>query len=240
MTTCCVFDCDGTLLSKPGIDEAIREFIIDRWQSALPIQCIQNVRHTMEREVKGMNLSVGDEEGRRRFYRDFNTSLFRHLGIEADFEDADALFRALHDLRFRLFPETLATLETLEERGCILGVASNWTYLLPRVLRETGIADRFAFVYSSFDLGVEKPDPAFFENVRKNIGVFDHLYYIGDSLENDALPADRAGFHAVLVDRSGAVGQGFTGRVLRSLAELPALLVEENIGENHSPKIINR
>ena len=54
----------------------------------------------------------------------------------------------------------------------------------------------------SDDIGVHKPDPAFFATVADVAGVEPaRLAYVGDRVDNDIVPARRAGMRAVLVRR---------------------------------------
>ncbi len=54
----------------------------------------------------------------------------------------------------------------------------------------------------SASLGVRKPDPAFFEHVVELAGFpAPEVAYVGDRVDNDVLPAARAGLVAVHVRR---------------------------------------
>ena len=84
----------------------------------------------------------------------------------------------------------------------------------------------------SDELGVEKPDPAFFSAVVVACGVEPaRIAYVGDRLDNDVIPAGRAGMRTVLL-RRGPWGYLHVRRheaaradiVTDSLAGLPQLL----------------
>jgi FMN phosphatase YigB (HAD superfamily) len=83
-------------------------------------------------------------------------------------------------------------------------------------------------VTSSDDIGVRKPDPAFFERLVELAGVeAGELAYVGDRVDNDVLPALAAGLVAIHLRRGPwgllqATPAGVTA--IRSLAELPAAL----------------
>lgn len=85
---------------------------------------------------------------------------------------------------------------------------------------------------TSDELGVEKPDPAFFAAVLARIGVSDAsaVLYVGDRVDNDVLPASDAGLATCWLTR-GPWGQlqempddVEPDLVLEGLAELPTLL----------------
>ena len=112
------------------------------------------------------------------------------------------------------------------ELGLRVGIVGNQTEALERWAREAALpAD---VVSSSASLGVRKPDPRFFEQIRELAGCrFDELAYVGDRVDNDVLPALAAGIVAVHV-RRGPWGrlQKAPARALTidSLDELPDAL----------------
>jgi FMN phosphatase YigB (HAD superfamily) len=85
---------------------------------------------------------------------------------------------------------------------------------------------------TSDELGVEKPDPAFFAAVLDRLGIDDpsRVLYVGDRVDNDVLPAVAAGMATCWVTR-GPWGQlqelpedVEPDLVLEGLGELPELL----------------
>ncbi len=58
------------------------------------------------------------------------------------------------------------------------------------------------WVTTSAGWGVAKPDPAFFVRVASEVGAApEHIAYVGDRVDNDVLPARRAGMLAVHLRR---------------------------------------
>lgn len=105
----------------------------------------------------------------------------------------------------RLFPETRAALGRARRAGAVIGVLSNYSFLLAPTLRELGIDDLFDFVVVSGPEGVAKPDPEIFAIARRRAGVGEGpIAHIGDSHPEDYVGAERAGFRPVLLDRAGA------------------------------------
>jgi len=96
---------------------------------------------------------------------------------------------------------------------------------------------------TSDELGVEKPDPAFFAAVLARLGVDDpsRVLYVGDRVDNDVLPASEAGLATCWLTR-GPWGQLQElpedlepDLVLEGLGELPELIAswrEEAQGED--------
>jgi HAD superfamily hydrolase (TIGR01549 family) len=85
---------------------------------------------------------------------------------------------------------------------------------------------------TSDELGLEKPDPAFFAAVLARIGVSDAsaVLYVGDRVDNDVLPASDAGLATCWLTRGpwgqlqGMPDDVEPDLVLEGLAELPTLL----------------
>lgn len=105
----------------------------------------------------------------------------------------------------QLFPEIRGALERARRAGAVVGVLSNYSFLLEETLRELDVDDLFDFKVVSGLEGVAKPDPQIFAIARRRSGVGDDpIAHIGDSHPEDYIGAERAGFRAVLLDRSGA------------------------------------
>jgi FMN phosphatase YigB (HAD superfamily) len=101
----------------------------------------------------------------------------------------------------------------------MVGIVGNQTAALERWAREVGFpAD---VISSSASLGVAKPSPAFFSRVVDLAGCEPaSVAYVGDRVDNDVLPAARAGLVAVHVRR------GPWGRLQSSPPEA-ALVVDD-------------
>ena len=136
------------------------------------------------------------------------------LGVErpvADFEAEE------------FYPDALPCLAGLRLRGLRVGVVGNTPESFEDVIR--GHAD---FVGSSARWGVEKPAPEFFERIVAEAGAApEQIAYVGDRVDNDVLPALRAGMVAVHL-RRGPWGylHDPPPEALRasSLAEVPGVL----------------
>jgi FMN phosphatase YigB (HAD superfamily) len=93
---------------------------------------------------------------------------------------------------------------------------------------EDVVRDYLDFVGSSERWGVEKPAPGFFERVVAEAGCpADEIAYVGDRVDNDVLPAKRAGMVAVHIRRGpwGVLHDASEADVqIESLAQLPAAL----------------
>jgi HAD superfamily hydrolase (TIGR01549 family) len=125
-----------------------------------------------------------------------HNELWRHLGIERP----DGWW---HELRYELgdlYPDAVPCLEAVRRLGLRVGIVGNQTTALEQWARDAALtAD---VISSSASLGVRKPDPAFFERIVELAGCRpEEVAYVGDRVDNDVIPAARAGLMAVHVRR---------------------------------------
>lgn len=166
------------------------------------------------------------KQSERLWWFDIVHNVFYRVGMFDRFDDFfDDVFAAFEDPAcWRLFPETVATLEQLKAQEIELGIVSNFDSRLFAVLRGLGIADFFDTVTISSLAHAAKPAPRIFRvALDKHALDPEEALHVGDSLRDDVEGAAQAGLHAVLLDRQGRHRE--TGiRVIRSLGEIPALL----------------
>lgn len=146
-----------------------------------------------------------------------------HLGIEQPSSDLMAGILDLQDRRrYVLFDDALPTLAALRERGYRLGIISNFTWRLPEIAEELGLAPYLEHVVVSARVGYRKPHLQIF---RRALAAFevapDQALLVGDSPLVDVEGARRAGMSGVLLNRSGThAGYEPTVRDLSALLEL--------------------
>lgn len=137
-----------------------------------------------------------------------------------------------------LYPDAVPALKSLRAAGYRLGISGNQPEGAVAQVEALGLP--VDLVASSTAWGVHKPDPAFFVRIGTEIGLpMDEIAYVGDRLDNDVLPAQRAGMTGVFI-RRGPWGYLHAGwPELRDvpwridmLTELPALLALMNKGDS--------
>ena len=90
------------------------------------------------------------------------------------------------------YPDAIPCLQTLADHGFMLGLAGNQPAGAEAWLHRLCLP--VAFIASSVRWGVEKPSSEFFDRVVVGSQVrADQIAYVGDRLDNDVLPARRAG-----------------------------------------------
>jgi putative hydrolase of the HAD superfamily len=146
----------------------------------------------------------------------------------------DALAEALGErfarerrARHEVFPDAAEALSALAV-DYALGLVTNGASCLQREkLAASGLADQFAVVVVSAEVGAGKPDAAVFRSALAQLDcAAEHAVMVGDSLAKDVHGARSAGLHAVWLNRSGRRDPGVPDDVpqIATLADLPAVL----------------
>jgi phosphoglycolate phosphatase len=144
-----------------------------------------------------------------------------------------ALANAMHDAPLavdsRLYPDTLATLDTLKHAGYKLVCVTNKSeeFTLP-LLKALGIHGHFHLVLSGDSLPARKPDPLPLLHAAEQFELHvSECCMVGDS-RNDILAARAAGFLTVAMVHGYHQGEDLAAlgadKLLESFRELPAFL----------------
>jgi len=158
------------------------------------------------------------------WFRHYIDAVFRELGGVAPPEvHAELLARFADPATFVPYPDALPALARLRPRVAVLGVVSNWSPGLPKLLAQLGLARWFDFVLASASERCEKPDREMFVRALRRAGVRpDEALHVGDHPENDVAGARAAGLQARLLLR-GVATEGDAGLQLTEPG-LPTLL----------------
>ena len=100
-----------------------------------------------------------------------------------------------------LYPDALRAIDGLRDAGYRVAIVANQPAVRTDELRAIGVdADVVAM---SEELGVAKPDPAFFARILELMGSAEpaSVVYVGDRVDNDVLPAAAAGMRTVWLRR---------------------------------------
>ena len=216
-----IFDVDGTLVDFTGAIDAGLEAV------ASDVSARAGGVEVDPRQLQRLRNEVGrDPAWRGRRLVAIRRESFRRILEAFEIEEPWALDE-VHDHYYRVrdeamtvFPDVEPVLAELRDRGLPLVAASNGNVSLSSM----GLGGYFAATHYAEDVGLSKPDPAFFASaVERMGGQPETTLAIGDRLDNDYRPARVAGLHAVLLDRANRVEDASILR-LRSLSELPELL----------------
>jgi putative hydrolase of the HAD superfamily len=196
-----LFDAAETLFTTRGSVGEIYGSVAQKYGSQASSEEIQGA---FLKHFQGAGpLTAADQ---KRWWRDIAYRVFKEVGM---FDNFERFFDEVYD-RFRdsqgwvLFPETLDVLEQLKLRHLKLGIISNFDSRIYSVMDSLGIRRFFDAVVLSSETGYCKPDPEIFAAGSSAVGVPpSQALFVGDSPEDDVEAAIRAGFAAVLIDRTG-------------------------------------
>ena len=199
------FDIDETLLDNSAAERSAAgkfyalhrdvlqeplETFIDRWQTL--------TEHNVQRYLAGELSFQGQRRERLR-------QVFANKRSLSDTE-ADTIFNAylnFYESSWQLFADVEDCLNDLSDFH--LGIISNGdAFQQRRKLEALGIADRFATVVISGDVGITKPDPDLFQlSCQKAGSNTSGCWYIGDNLRVDVHGSLSAGMKGIWLNRNG-------------------------------------
>jgi len=140
---------------------------------------------------------------------DYFNLVLGHAGIALS-EGTDEALIELHDYHrhhnlWESVPaEVPPALAELRRLGLRLVVVSNSNGTLRTKLERLGLLSAVDLVMDSFELGVEKPDPAIFRLALEKSGArASSTLHVGDFFHIDVVGARAAGLHAWLIDSAG-------------------------------------
>jgi putative hydrolase of the HAD superfamily len=104
---------------------------------------------------------------------------------------------------WRLFEDTLPTLEGLARQQIRLGIVSNWDERLRGLLKALDLSRWFETVVISCEVGASKPAPEIFAAAASQLNLPpSRILHVGDSLEADVAGAQGSGFRARRIRRN--------------------------------------
>jgi phosphoglycolate phosphatase len=213
-----VFDLDGTLIdTAPDLIDTLNIVFA---REGLPPVPYETARTLIGGGARAMIVRGLEAEGRtvvpaelERLFRDFLAHYSEHI--------AD---------RSRPFPGVTDALDALAVNGSRLAVCTNkLEHLSVLLLKQLGLAHRFAVICGQDTFGVQKPDP---EVLRRTIaaagGTLRNAIMIGDSL-TDIRTARAADVPVIAVDfgyTDRPVSELGPDRIISRFADLPSAVAE--------------
>lgn len=135
----------------------------------------------------------------------------------------------------KLYPDTLNTLKTLKEKGFKLYLVSNsQSNTIEPLLEKFGMTDLFDGLFISYAQGCLKTDGLFDKAIEKTGFAKEDIISVGDALETDIRGAEKAGIHAILLDRRN--NREFPHKVMELTELLDKIKFTSKEKENEEPK----
>jgi HAD superfamily hydrolase (TIGR01549 family) len=144
-------------------------------------------------------------EGKISFYLEYITRIIGGAGAEIG---RDAALQVLAKIReykweFKVYDDTLPTLELLKNRSLILGLISNVAQDMESTYTNLGLQPYLNFKVTSAEVGHDKPRPEIFLAALNKAAVMpEEALFIGDQYQIDIVGAHGVGIKALLIDRN--------------------------------------
>ena len=125
---------------------------------------------------------------------------------------------------FEMYDDVAPVLTELQQRGFIVGAISNSHRSLDAFAEHFSLRNIITVSVSGYEHGYMKPHRSIFDAALQRAGVgTTEAMMVGDSITHDIEGAVQAGWHAVLLRRSGEMPSNVPSRVriITSLHELP-------------------
>ncbi|MBI3527499.1 MAG: haloacid dehalogenase type II [Betaproteobacteria bacterium] len=217
----CVFDAYGTLFDFASAAAGCRDALGDKAATLTALWRDKQLQYTWLRGLQGRHAD---------FWQVTSDALdftMESLGI------ADASLRSrLLDLyrTLKCFPEVPQVLEDLKQAGFVTAILSNGTPgMLADAVEGAGLGSLFDHVLSVEQVGVFKPHPDVYRLAVDTLGVGAAEIAFQSSNAWDAHAASAFGMRVVWCNRYAQRRERLPGspdREIRTLAELPALLLK--------------
>ncbi len=152
------------------------------------------------------------------------------LGIDVDAEEmAERYFEELSNGN-HLLPGALEVCEALFGRYKMHLITNGSTYIQKKRLGNSPISKYFDKIFISEEMGVKKPDKAFFDAVLSEIDEKDKskICIIGDSMSSDILGGINAGIDTCFFNLSGQERKYEPTYEVKTFEEMEALFYEQD------------
>jgi len=220
----CVFDAYGTLFDFASAARGCRDVLGDAIEKLTPLWRDKQLQYTWLRAVQGRHADFWQVTG------DALDFALETLAIEKS-----GLRDRLMNLYLTLepFPEVPEVLRRLKTAGLRTAILSNGSpMMLDAAVRESGLSTLLDAVLSVESVGVYKPHPKVYQLAVDRLGIPAAAIAFQSSNAWDAYAASAFGMRVVWCNRYGQRPERLPGkpdRMVRSLAELPALVAASQI-----------
>ncbi|MCC7565416.1 MAG: HAD family hydrolase [Methanomicrobiaceae archaeon] len=201
-----VFDCYDTLIEISTDEESIATYeLVSTWLLYQGVRISPDRLHKTYRQMVQESLNRSRERYPEIRIEKIFSDICRDYRLwEIDEQQLGVqvarLFRAASLRRLRSIRQSERLLEVFS--GLPKGLVSNGQRVFSEMeLRALSLLDHFDAVIFSSDEGCKKPSPRIFQSALKQLGLSPgEVLVIGDSFENDIIPALKLGMQALFVE----------------------------------------
>ncbi len=177
----------------------------------------------LSQEHSRLSLAKRPKEETIALYGRYHGIVLKEAGLEASPQlIADVLKRAMAiNLKLALYDDVAPALDSLKERGIVLGLISNVDHNISPVSEELGLQKWLQLKITSQDVGFSKPHPEIFQAALRQAAVKPaEAIYVGDQYQIDVVGANGVGMRGILIDRHGFFEEVTDSPRIRRLTEL--------------------
>ena len=145
-----------------------------------------------------------NDEQKLNFFSEYEKIIIDNSGSNVDVGVAKNIWVEITKQKYdlKIFPDLIQCINDLRDMGLILGLISNINMSGKKIAEKLGVSSYFNYVFTSEDLGYEKPNKMIFE---KSLDIAkltpSEVVFIGDQVESDILGAKNANILPILLDR---------------------------------------
>ena len=145
-----------------------------------------------------------NDEQKLNFFSEYEQIIIDNSGSNVDVGVAKNIWVEITKQKYdlKILPDLIQCINDLREMGLILGLISNINMSGKKIAEKLGVSSYFNYVFTSEDLGYEKPNKMIFE---KSLDIAkltsSEVVFVGDQVESDILGAKNANILPILLDR---------------------------------------
>jgi len=198
-----IFDLDNTILDFSDTEERSLKKIIDAYNLPYTNETVttyKEINHDLWRKLE-QGIITREQLFTSRFALFLET-----YDIQVDGKKVDAVFSESLGQGYKMMEHAHELMTALKNNGYQLYAGSNGVAEIQwQRMKGAGITHFFEEVFISEEIGVEKPDPQFFDHIFDTLN--DHtkeeFLMVGDSLTSDIKGANNAGIDSVWYNVTG-------------------------------------
>lgn len=192
-----IFDLDNTILDFSDTEDKSLKKIIDAYK--LPytketVKTYKDINHDLWRKLEQGIIT------REQLFSSRFALFLEKYGIKVDGKKVDALFSENLGEGYKMMEHAHELMTVLKNNGYKLYAGSNGVADIQwQRMEGAGIQHFFEEVFISEEIGVEKPDPHFFNHIFDTLKDYnkEEFLMVGDSLTSDIKGANNAGIDSV-------------------------------------------
>ena len=219
-----LLDLDGTILDfHRGEANALRKTLIKYLNYEINIDDISYFKKINEE----LFLNISEEKMKRIDFQNKRFELmFKYLNKEGDFVNANLYYIDKLQYEANLYDDSINALKYLSKKHKVYIASNGQAFVQYGRIKEAKIEEYISKIYISEELGFNKPNVNFFNEIFKDLNDYNLNNYImiGDRLDSDIMGAKNANIKSIYLNRKGDFSNSNANFNIKSLNELGNIL----------------